>query len=120
MLASGSCPDIYYNNLFKLVAPLSTFCSLYNLFLLSIFDKEFLEGQAIFSKMDLIKMSSLLKDISIGIVDLMHPDVNTASMRNTFNEFSPYKTRLSTEPLPKTYSNETMVKAKCFSHLFLV
>ena len=82
MLASGSISEIYHDDLIKIVAPLSTFCCLYNLFLLSILDKEFLQGEAVFSKMDLIKMSSVLKDVCIGVISLMHPDpyANTASV----------------------------------------
>jgi hypothetical protein len=48
LLASGSsiC-EIYDNNLFKLIPPLITFCSLNNLFLLPILDEEFIKGEAI-------------------------------------------------------------------------
>ena len=74
MLASGTCTEIYDNELSKIVAPLSTFCSLYNLFLLPIMDKDFLNGEAIFSKTELIKMCAILKDICLGIIRLMHPD----------------------------------------------
>jgi hypothetical protein len=75
MLASCSFSETYHDDLIKIVAPLSAFCTLYNLFLLPILDKEFLRGEAIFSKMDLIKMSSILKDICMGVIVLMHPDL---------------------------------------------
>ncbi len=70
------------------MAPLSTFCSLYNLFLLPILDEEFLKGEAIFSKIDLIKMSSNLKDVCLGIIQLMHPDTATTSTSNATSSFS--------------------------------
>jgi ubiquitin-protein ligase E3 C len=61
------------------VTPLSTFCSLYNLFLLPILDEEFLRGEAIFSKADLIQMSNILKNVCLGIICLMHPETNSSS-----------------------------------------
>ncbi len=53
--------------MYKIVAPLSTFSSLYNLFLLPILDDEFLNGEAIFSKSELIKMGCHLKVMNILI-----------------------------------------------------
>jgi len=44
ILASGNLSRLSQNDLYKIVAPLSTFCSLYNLFLLPILDEEFLKG----------------------------------------------------------------------------
>lgn len=108
MLASGSCPEAYHKDLFRLVAPLSTFCSLYNLYLLRIFDNEFIAGKAIFSKLDLIKMSSLLRDVCIGTVELMHPEMVQPSRT--------FKGKEVEWKIPI----ETIVKASCFTHLFSV
>ena len=116
MLSSGSCPDVYHNHLYKLVAPLSTFCALYNLFLLPIFDKEFIAGEAIFSKLDLIKMSSLLKEVCISTVELMHPE-KPAIMKNDSFTMLNKANRNQIEHKP---SIETTIKAKCFTHLFKV
>lgn len=122
ILASGSCPDIYHNELYKLIAPLTTFCSLYNLFLFPILDEEFLKGEAIFSKMDLIKISSILKDACIGMVDLMHPDLSP-SMKDTLNDsfIYPTKTRSANlEPNTRSVPIEIKIKSKSFTALFLV
>ena len=52
----GNLAKLNQEELYKIVAPLSTFSSLYNLFLLPILDDEFLNGEAIFSKGELIKV----------------------------------------------------------------
>ena len=128
MLASGSCPEIYLNHMFQINAPLSTFCSLYNLFLLPILDEELLKGEAIFSKNELIKMSSILKDACIGIIDFMHP----ATYFNNFNKENNYSnsendmlepqknfTKKFTSP-NQVINLDTKIKAKYFTHLFQV
>jgi hypothetical protein len=133
MLASCSFSEIYHDDLVKIVAPLSTFCSLYNLFLLPILDKEFLKGEAIFSKMDLIKMSSLLKDVCIGVIILMHPDpysnnTNDSSFTISRN-LSSGNSIQDTKNLMQNRSSsgnaylnaqilDKQIKAKCFTHLF--
>jgi hypothetical protein len=47
--------------------------------LLPILDEEFIKGEAIFTKLDLIQISSTLKDICLGIIHLMHPDTKPLS-----------------------------------------
>ena len=141
MLVGGTCTEIYDNELSKIVAPLSTFCSLYNLFLLPILDKEFLNGEAIFSKTELIKMCAILKDICLGIIRLMHPDTFLSVKNPGENEFlgtatSPNKLASSYGPTASTRfkqlyqtnntsakSNEEVIsemklKAVNFTHLF--
>lgn len=124
MLASGSFSETYYDDLLKLVAPLSTFCSLYNLFLLPILDKEFLNGEAIFSKLDLIKISSVLKDVCIGVVSLMHPDAPPnpevhygyqAKRTNSGSSLALYSHQSANNTLV-----QLKIQAKCFAHLFQV
>ncbi len=83
ILASGNLSRLNQNDLYKILAPLTTFCSLYNLFLLPILDEEFLKGEAIFTKLELIKMSSILKDVCLGIIQLMHPE--SVIVSNSFN-----------------------------------
>ena len=136
MLASGTFSEIYHDDLFRMVAPLSTFCSLYNLFLLPILDEEFLRGEAIFSKMDLIKMSSILKDVCIGVIVLMHPDKNTYreisrldSMNQSFRPLSSSNSDRNSEGISKVaivhhnsnlHEVDMKIKAKYFTHLFQV
>lgn len=95
VLASGNLAKLNQEDLYKIVAPLSTFSSLYNLFLLPILDDEFLNEKAIFSKIELIKMSSNLKDVCLGIIQLMHPDTATpqtgSSASNYIDESDMYK-----------------------------
>ncbi len=92
LLASGnnSGVDIYDRSLFQIIPSLITFCSLYNLFLLPILDEEFLKGKAIFSKEELIRICSILKDICLGMIRLMHPDTKPLALgfneTNTTNE----------------------------------
>lgn len=124
MLASGSFSETYYDDLMKLVAPLSTFCSLYNLFLLPILDKEFLNGEAIFSKLDLIKISSILKDVCTGVVSLMHPD--TPPNPEVYHGFHGKRTNSGSSLALYGHSNvnntlmQLKIQAKCFTHLFQV
>lgn len=132
MLANGSIPEIYENESMKIVAPLSTFCSLYNLFLLPILDEEFLRGEAIFSKMDLIKMSAYLKDACFGIITLMHPEAyhssplttNTSSggLTKPSNHHHHHHERSysSGQSAHETQTNllKLKCKAKYFTHLF--
>jgi hypothetical protein len=40
---------------------------------LPILDEEFIKGEAIFTKNELVKMASVLKDVCIGIIEYMHP-----------------------------------------------
>ncbi len=131
MLASGSCPDIYTNQLCKLVAPLSTFCSLYSLFLLPILDEEFLRGEAIFSKSELIQISSILKNVCIGIVNLMHPDTSyiltTTTSAISTSVFLNQKSNnifplinSSLEKQKELMIKDTKLKARYFTHLFHV
>ncbi|CAF0734601.1 unnamed protein product [Brachionus calyciflorus] len=117
ILASGNCPDIYHPYLFKLVAPLSTFCSLYYIFLIPIFDKEFIAGEAIFSKLDLIKMSSSLKEVCVSTVELMHPEIPSVCKTDSFTMQNKASRNQQTENKPPI---EVVVKARCFTHLFLV
>ena len=125
MLASGSCPEIYLNHMFKINAPLSTFCSLYNLFLLPILDEELLKGEAIFSKNELIKMSAILKDACIGIIDFMHPATYFNNFKDTHvNDMDFYEPQKSvgnkfTSP-NQVIHLDTKIKAKYFTHLFQV
>lgn len=109
LLASGSsiC-EIYDNNLFKLIPPLITFCSLYNLFLLPILDEEFIKGEAIFTKLDLIQISSTLKDICLGIIHLMHPDTKPLSS----------STIISGGGNNNNNNFDIKIKAIYFTHLF--
>jgi hypothetical protein len=117
-LATGSFSETFHNDLFRLVAPLSTFCCLYNLFLLAILDEEFIKGEAIFSKMDLIKMSSLLKDSCVGLIVLMHPDQN---FNNSVSFYvTPEKDNLSRSIYTNSSNMELKTKAKYFTHLFNV
>ncbi len=131
MLASCSFSEIYHDDLVKIVAPLSTFCSLYNLFLLPILDKEFLKGEAIFSKMDLIKMSSILKDVCIGAIILMHPDPYSSTSDSSFTFSRNLSSGSSIQDTKNLMQNRSIsnssfnaqildkkIKAKCFTHLF--
>lgn len=123
MLASGSCPEIYLNHMFQINAPLSTFCSLYNLFLLPILDEELLKGEAIFSKNELIKMSSILKDACIGIIDFMHPATyfNNFKENQDMEQFDLAKNFNKKFTSPNQVINlDTKIKAKYFTHLFQV
>ena len=125
MLASGSCPEIYLNHMFQINAPLSTFCSLYNLFLLPILDEELLKGEAIFSKNELIKMSSILKDACIGIIDFMHPATYFNNFKdnhsNDLEFYEPQKSLTKKFTSPNQVINlDTKIKAKYFTHLFQV
>ena len=119
----GNLSKLDQENLYKIVAPLSVFCSLYNLFLLPILDEEFLKGEAIFSKVELIKMSSNLKDVCLGIIQLMHPD--TAASTSPLEETDLYKNlskrahNRSFEALKNDPSYMRLKKqAACFTHLF--
>jgi hypothetical protein len=126
ILANGSIPEIYENESMKIVAPLSTFCSLYNLFLLPILDEEFLKGEAIFSKLDLIKMSAYLKDACIGVITLMHPEVYVPKEANHHNlvHHASSDPRMhafaQNEALAKSNLFKIKMKAKYFNHLFQV
>ena len=106
LLASGSTIEIYDNNLFKLIPPLITFCSLYNLFLLPILDEEFIKGEAIFTKLDLIQISSILKDICLGIIHLMHPDAKPLTIVSNNEQ--------------NANNIDIRIKAIYFTHLFQV
>lgn len=131
MLANGSIPEVYENESMKIVAPLSTFCSLYNLFLLPILDEEFLRGEAIFSKMDLIKMSAYLKDACFGIITLMHPEAyHSASIANStsthsstsLSSYNNHESRTHFGQAAHVEAQANLAKLKCkakyFTHLF--
>lgn len=117
-------------DLYKIVAPLSTFSSLYNLFLLPILDDEFLNGEAIFTKVELIKMGSNLKDVCLGIIHLMHPDTASASQSagsssqgSLIDESLLYKNLNKRLNSPNMQRNDASFKklrkqAACFTHLF--
>lgn len=135
LLANGSIPEVYENELIRLVAPLSSFCALYNLFLLPILDEEFLKGEAIFSKQDLINMSAYLKDACIGIITLMHPELYSgrdnpvaagsssflfASSALESSSSSKQHAQATPKSLSQTVSLKTKIKAKYFTHLFQV
>ena len=109
LLASGSTIEIYDNNLFKLIPPLITFCSLYNLFLLPILDEEFIKGEAIFTKLDLIQISSTLKDICLGIIHLMHPDTKPLTSSNII---------MGSSSAAGGNNFDIKIKAIYFTHLF--
>lgn len=113
LLASGSTMEIYDKSLFKLIPPLITFCSLYNLFLLPILDEEFIKGEAIFTKLDLIQISSTLKDICLGIIHLMHPDtkplMSSMVIRKSENKFG---------AVNDNNNMDIKIKAIYFTHLF--
>ena len=100
LIASGSV-EIYDTNLMRIVSPLFTFCSLYNLFLLPILDEQFLKGEAVFSKAELINISASLKEICLGIIRLMHSDTKAQVFTNTFN--SATKTNLFDVKLKTIY-----------------
>ncbi len=106
------------------MAPLSTFSSLYNLFLLPILDDEFLNGEAIFSKGELIKMGCHLKDVCLGIIQLMHPDTaksQAASAGDSVREADIYK-NLSRRQMAAPSRDPAFLalrkQAMCFTHLF--
>lgn len=110
ILASGNLSRLSQNDLYRIVAPLSTFCSLYNLFLLPILDEEFLKGEAIFTKLELIKMSSILKDVCLGIIQLMHPETAVIAATSTIYSNKPTTTSEIDLKLKK--------QASCFTLLF--
>lgn len=121
VLASGNLAKLDQESLYKIVAPLSTFSSLYNLFLLPILDDEFLNGEAIFGKIELIKMGSNLKDVCLGIIQLMHPDTVSAQTSLPMqNEYDLYR-NLNMRFL-QNKNNASFLKlrkqAACFTHLF--
>jgi hypothetical protein len=130
MIANWSITEIYENELMRIVAPLSTFCALYNLFLLPILDEEFLKGEAIFSKLELIKMSAYLKDACVGIITLMHPEIvptrdlvsatTTTLTSPTAGALDTKFDRSHAQISSQTFSLKTKIKAKYFTHLFQV
>ena len=126
LLANGNIPEVYENELMKIVAPLSTFCSLYNLFLLPILDEEFLRGEAIFSKMDLIKISSYLKDACFGVITLMHPEAyhhhssSSSSSHHHHHHHHHHHDSARNSLENAKLSIKSKCKAKYFTHLFKV
>ena len=138
MLASTSCPDSYTDQLCRLIAPLSTFCSLYSLFLLPVLDEEFLRGEAIFSKADLIHISALLKNCCVGLVSLMHPQLEQSAIVSTATTSSSSDSKLNASASSLLHHHQHQQqqqqqqqqqrrnleavrrKAKAFAHLFQV
>ena len=124
----GNLAKLNQEDLYKIVAPLSTFSSLYNLFLLPILDDEFLNGEAIFGKAELIKMGSNLKDVCLGIIHLMHPDTASASQSAGASTTHPddsdlYRNlnkRLTSASAPRNDASLKRLRkqAACFTHLF--
>jgi ubiquitin-protein ligase E3 C len=122
LAALGTCPDMYFESMLELVAPLSTFCSLYSLFLLTILDVEFLKGEAIFTKLELIKMCTILRDVCIGAINYMHPDpdnigkpFSSSAIKKEYADWNSNRTQTS-------YQQEAYLvkrlRVKHFTHMF--
>jgi hypothetical protein len=63
--------------------PLSAFNFLYNFSLLPVLDEELFKGESVFAKEELLKITSTLKDVSVNIVNLIHPEKLKSNTNDT-------------------------------------